>query len=121
MTSGLQGHSYSDKLKEVGLFSLADRRVRGDMIETWRILNETNHWPECSIITKASDHSLRVTRGTLSNAIGKDKSSANVRVNFFSNRIVSQPWNALPTHVRCASSLDSFKTAYDKAIHGVPV
>ena len=119
MTSGLHGHSYSYKLKEVVLFSLADRRVRGDMIETWRILNEANHWPGCSIITKASDHSLRVTRGTLSNALVKDKSTADIRVNFFSNRIVS-PWNALPTHVRCATSLNSFKSAYDKAIHGVP-
>ena len=116
MTSGLKGHTYEDKLKEVGLLSLADRRVRGDLIETWRILNESTHWPDCSILTKAADHSLRVTRGTTSDALVKDKSTKDVRVNFFANRIVS-PWNALPASVRCASSLNSFKAAYDKEIN----
>ena len=35
MVSGLQGSTYQEKLKEVGLTTLEDRRARGDML-TWR-------------------------------------------------------------------------------------
>ena len=39
MVSGLEGKEYHDRLREVGLTTLEERRVRGDMIETWKILN----------------------------------------------------------------------------------
>ena len=37
---GLVGDSYEDKLQEVGLTTLVDRRRRGDMLETYKIMNE---------------------------------------------------------------------------------
>ena len=39
MISGLKGRSYSEKLRELGLMSLEQRRMRYDMIETYEILN----------------------------------------------------------------------------------
>ena len=38
MTSGLKSDNYDDKLKEVGLRTLKQRRLRGDMVQTWKIL-----------------------------------------------------------------------------------
>ena len=38
MVSGLKGRSYLDKLKEVNLTTLEERRERGDMIQTFRIV-----------------------------------------------------------------------------------
>ena len=36
MVSGLRGKTYTDRLKEVGLTSLEERRKRGDMIQVWK-------------------------------------------------------------------------------------
>ena len=34
----MKGKTYQDKLKEVGLTTLEERRDRGDMIQTFRII-----------------------------------------------------------------------------------
>ena len=39
MVAGLRGKSYQEKLKEVGLTFLEDRREIGDMIQTLRIIH----------------------------------------------------------------------------------
>ena len=39
MVLGLKGQTYEEKLKEVGLLSLYDRRVRGDMIQIWKCIH----------------------------------------------------------------------------------
>ena len=39
MVAGLRGRNYEQKLREVGLTTLEERRDRGDMIQTFRILN----------------------------------------------------------------------------------
>ena len=49
MISGLNGKDYYDRLKELDLESLADRRVRFDMLQVYKILNrkdavEYNTW-----------------------------------------------------------------------------
>ena len=118
MTSGLTGSTYEEKLAEVGLMSLSDRRARGDMIETWKIINEKNHWPDSNILKCSSDRSTRITRGSANQALVKDTSSLALRSNFFSNRVVN-PWNALPANVRSASSVEAFKAAYDKSVLGL--
>ena len=41
MVSGLESNNYKGRLKELGLQALEDRRVRGDMIQFWKIMN--NH------------------------------------------------------------------------------
>ena len=49
MTSGLKGDSYEEKLKEVKMTSLEERRQRGDVIQTLKILKDQvqeNHWFE---------------------------------------------------------------------------
>jgi hypothetical protein len=38
MVSNLRGRSYKDRLAEAGMLSLVDRRVRGDMIATYKII-----------------------------------------------------------------------------------
>ena len=38
MISGLQGKSYEDKLAELNLISLEDRRLLYDMVQTFKII-----------------------------------------------------------------------------------
>ena len=43
MTSRLPGSNYEEKVKEVGVISLDNRRKRGDMIQVWKILHGHDH------------------------------------------------------------------------------
>ena len=50
MVSNLQGRTYEARLAEVGMTSLEDRRVRGDMITTYRIMTGKDKVdPGCSL------------------------------------------------------------------------
>ena len=44
MMQNLRGKSYEDKLKEIKLFSLSKRRIRGDMIETFKLIKGFSNW-----------------------------------------------------------------------------
>ena len=115
---------YEDKLIQLNLPSLGERRTRGDMIQTFKIIHkfdnvDPNTW------FQFKEH--RPTRGnTCIDADGVERkkltleasvSHTEVRRNFFSNRVVG-PWNELPEQVRCMGSVNSFKNAYDKSISG---
>ena len=43
MISGLSGGSYEEKLAEIGLTTLEQRRKRGDMIQTWKIVHRADN------------------------------------------------------------------------------
>ena len=103
----LKNKTYQERLKILELPTLVYRRLRGDMIETYKIINiyDSNAVPN---ITKES-HSR--TRGH-SQKIVKRRSITNLRQNFFTQRIVNT-WNGLPNYVVTAPSLDSFKRRLD--------
>jgi ribonuclease P/MRP protein subunit RPP40 len=118
---GLQGASYEEKLKEVGLTTLVDRRCRGDMLETFKILNGINDVDYHTWFTKV-DEQHQLTRqavavsadGTITGTqnLVKPKSRLDLRKNFFSCRVVNN-WNNLPVDVREAGNVDEFKKRYD--------
>ena len=39
MIPGMKGLTYDERLRTLGLYSLEFRRLRGDLIETYKILN----------------------------------------------------------------------------------
>ncbi len=39
MISGLRGRTYEDRLKELGIVTLEERRHQMDMLQTYKILN----------------------------------------------------------------------------------
>ena len=122
---GLQG-SYEEKLKAVGLTTLLDRRIRGDMLQTFKIMNgiddvDYHHW-----FTKVNEHHQRTRQavnitddGTILETMNllKPKSRLEVRRNFFSCRVVDG-WNNLPVGVKSAESVLEFKKLYDGNIAG---
>ena len=113
MVSGLTGKTYLDRLKEVGLTTLEARRNRGDMIEVWKILHGEENVEADTWFTMALGQNDRVTRQSSDPLnLVKPRARLDMRQNFFSVRCVD-PWNSLPTDVKSAKSLNSFKNKYD--------
>ena len=120
---GLHG-SYEDKLRQCGLTLLVDRRVRGDLIQTYKIVHQIDDIPIDKFFTMAGDRHGHATRNTV--IIGPEeeqlgsknlaKVQANYRYdmrrNFFSQRVVEN-WNILPSSVKNASDVNNFKNLYD--------
>ena len=106
--NGLGSLSYPARLKLLNLPTLIYRRRRGDMIETFKILN--GHLDkEASIkLERATDS----RRGNDFKLIKKRFNRDN-RKYMFTNRIVNM-WNSLPNVVVTANSVNSFKNALDR-------
>ena len=110
MVSGLTGQTYEERLAELKLQSLEDRRIFMDMVETYKILNghskvDPSTWFQHlnGRETRQSNHhhNLRRTR----------VSSTDMRNNFFSQRVISK-WNGLPPAIKDAATVGRFKFLY---------
>ena len=87
--------TYNEHLRRLDLTTLEKRRLRGDLIETYKILSGKESIDIAKFFTlNDSLHNLRGHRYKLF----KDRSHLNVRKFFFSQRVVDS-WNKLPAHV----------------------
>ena len=109
----LRGMSYSDRLKALGLTTLEDCRVRGDMIEIYKLLHGLTNVdyrqffrmiPPGPYSTRG--HHLKLVRPH----VGTER-----RKHFFSVRVV-RSWNDLPAEVVNSPNLNVFKSNYDKYV-----
>ena len=92
MVRGLEHLSYEERLRELGLFSLKKRRLRGDLIYAY------------SDRTRGNGHNLKQRKFCL-----------NMRKNFFLLR-VTEHWNRLPRELVESPSLEIFKTRLDAVL-----
>ena len=118
--SGLSG-CYSEKLSQLNLLSLLDRRLRGDMIQTYKIVHEIDDVCATDFFTFSNAQHSHATRqaATIADEIvvpslglSQGPCKLELRRNFFSQRVVA-PWNSLPPGVHLAESVDQFKIKYD--------
>ena len=104
---------YIERLKYLNLPCMAYRKIRGDMIEVYKI---TSHKYDQDITAPLRYHksTSHHTRGN-SKKLTKDinRSSKSTRKISFSNRVVNM-WNELPDTVVNAPSLYSFEARLDK-------
>ena len=109
MVSGLTANTYEGRLAELGLLSLEARRVKYDLVQTFKILHgydrvDWSHW-----FTLVGTNPDRVTRGTSDPLnIVRRVHNLDLRRHFFSNRVVEH-WNSLPSATKSAVSVTSFK------------
>ena len=114
MISGLTGKTYREKLNELKLQTLDERRKRYDMIQTYKIINGVDRMDKAHILKHVDPNRENNTRlNSFHLNLTKKTAKTTLRQHFFSNRIIDQ-WNGLPNSMKDASSVSSFKNMYDK-------
>jgi len=101
MIRGLEHCSCEDSLRELGLFSLEKRRLRGHLIAAFQYLKGAYR----------KDGKIFLSRPVV---IGQGV-TANTRKKFFTMRVVKH-WHRLPREVVDAPSLETFKARLDGAL-----
>jgi len=102
---------YTERLRELALFSLKKRRRRGDLVNAYKYLQggcQEDGARLFSVVlsnrTKGNGHKLKYKKLHL-----------NTKKNFFPLR-VTEHWNRLPREVVESSPLEIFKTRLDKVL-----
>ena len=109
LVQGMKSLTYQERLKKLQLSTIEQRILRGDLIETYKILtNKTNldpdHFFEQNWDDRTRGHHLKLV---------KKRAVHDSRMQFFSNRVISQ-WNRLPEDVVSAPTTNSFKNRLDR-------
>ena len=106
----LRKYNHATRLRMIGITSLEERRLSGDMIEVYKLLTEKEQIDHRQFFNSAdTPYGLRGHEKKLA----KDRSRLDSRKFFFSQRVVNG-WNNLPAKVVNSESVNSFKNAYDR-------
>ena len=111
MIEGFDQFNYEKRKSLLKLSSLEKRRIRGDLIEVFKLIKgidkvDYNIFFKIDINPRVRGHRFKLI---------KQRFNTNLRKFFFSNRVIDT-WNKLPAEVVDSDSVNSFKIRLDKVL-----
>ena len=111
--AGTSEMSYEDRLSYLNLPSLEFRRIRGDLIETYKILHQKYDPETTKTLLKLVSNDNKTRNNSLK--ITKYRANHDNYKYYYTNRI-NNLWNNLPYKVVTAKSVNNFKNQIDKTL-----
>ena len=103
--SNCKGRTYEERLEALHMDTLVERRTRGDLLQTYRVVTKKNNVDPTTWFTMYQPNQNTVTTRQDLNIMPKQWNTE-LRHNFWS-------WNDMPSSVKTADSLNTLKNSLD--------
>jgi ribonucleases P/MRP protein subunit RPP40 len=111
MVSGLRSREYEDRLRELGLTTLEERRHQADMLQMYKILNGVGGLDAADWFQPPTAAAARTRRHADPLNVRPNHGRLEIRQHFFSVR-AGESWNSIPPAIKRARTATAFKKAY---------
>jgi len=113
MVSGLVARDYEERLAELGMTTLEERRHQTDMAQVYKIMTEKDSVDKDRLFTLASVHGINTRAAADALGLKQNNARLETRRNFFTQRVVAS-WNQIPCDIKSVRNVQAFKIAYRK-------